>query len=71
MTGDRDRPPYAAVAAELGMSEEAARQAASRLRKRYRELLREEVAQTVAEPADVTTRSGVSLRTLGRGKEFA
>ncbi|MCY2996348.1 MAG: sigma-70 family RNA polymerase sigma factor [Planctomycetota bacterium] len=53
MTGDRDRLPYAAVAAELGMSEEAARQAASRLRKRYRELLREEVAQTLAEPGDV------------------
>jgi RNA polymerase sigma-70 factor (ECF subfamily) len=29
------------------------RQAVSRLRKRYRELLREEVAQTVGDPADV------------------
>jgi len=53
MTGDHDRLPYAAVAAELGISEETARQAASRLRKRYRELLREEVAQTLAEPQDV------------------
>ena len=35
------------------MSEEAVCQAASRLRKRYRELLREEIAQTVAEPGDV------------------
>jgi RNA polymerase sigma factor (sigma-70 family) len=41
------------VAAELGMSAEAVRQAASRLRKRYRELLRAEVAATLAEPADV------------------
>jgi len=47
------RLPYAAVAAELGISEPAARQAASRLRKRYRRLLREEVAQTLAEPGDV------------------
>jgi RNA polymerase sigma-70 factor (ECF subfamily) len=37
----------------LGISEQAARQAASRLRKRYRELLREEVSQTVAEPGDI------------------
>jgi RNA polymerase sigma-70 factor (ECF subfamily) len=53
LTGDRQRLPYPALAAELGMSEEAVRQAASRLRKRYRELLREEIAQTVAEPGDV------------------
>jgi DNA-directed RNA polymerase specialized sigma24 family protein len=53
LTGDCQRLPYAAWASELGISEEAARQAASRLRKRYRELLREEVAQTLAEPADV------------------
>ena len=53
LTGGQERLPYAAAAAELGMSEEAARQAASRLRKRYRELLREEVSQTVAEPRDI------------------
>lgn len=48
LTGDRGRPRYAALAAEPGMSEEAARQAASRLPKRYRELLREEVARTLS-----------------------
>lgn len=53
LTGDRGGLPYAALAADLGMSEDAARQAASRLRKRYRALLREEVAQTVAEPGDI------------------
>jgi hypothetical protein len=53
LIGDRQGLSYAALAAELNMSEEAARQAASRLRKRYRELLREEVAQTLAEPAEV------------------
>jgi RNA polymerase sigma-70 factor (ECF subfamily) len=53
LSGDRDLLPYAALAAELGMSEAATRQAASRLRGRYRQLLREEVAQTVAEPEEV------------------
>jgi DNA-directed RNA polymerase specialized sigma24 family protein len=53
LTGGGERLPYAVLAAELGISEEAARQAASRLRKRYRELLREEVAQTLAETGDV------------------
>jgi RNA polymerase sigma factor (sigma-70 family) len=53
LTGDRERLPYATLATEMGVSEEAARQAANRLRKRYRELLRAEVAQTLPEPADV------------------
>lgn len=50
LTGQADRLPYAELAAELGMTEGAARQAASRLRKRYRELLRTEILQTLAEP---------------------
>ena len=41
------------IARELGTTEEAARQAAHRLRKRYRELLREEVRRTIAEPGEV------------------
>jgi RNA polymerase sigma-70 factor (ECF subfamily) len=41
------------VAVELEMSAEAVRQAASRLRKRYRELLRAEVAATVEGPETV------------------
>jgi RNA polymerase sigma-70 factor (ECF subfamily) len=38
---------YAAVAARLGMTEGAVKVAAHRLRQRYRELIREEIAQTV------------------------
>jgi len=53
LTGSSERLPYATLGDELDLSEEAARQAASRLRKRYRELLREEVANTLAEPDDV------------------
>ena len=43
--------PYAHAAAELKMSEGAVRVAVHRLRRRYRELLREEIAQTLANPA--------------------
>lgn len=53
LAGQRDQLPYVELAQQLGLSEDAARQAASRLRKRYRQLLREEVAQTTAEPGDV------------------
>lgn len=46
--------PYAEAAAKLGMDEGAVRVAVHRLRKRYRELLREEIAQTVNNPAQVS-----------------
>jgi RNA polymerase sigma-70 factor (ECF subfamily) len=42
--------PYAQVAAALGWQEGTVRVAAHRLRKRYRELLREEIAQTLSRP---------------------
>jgi RNA polymerase sigma-70 factor (ECF subfamily) len=51
--GEKGSPPYAQVAAELGMSEGALKVAVHRLRQRYRELLRFEVAQTVASPGEV------------------
>jgi len=41
------------IAAELDMTENAVKQAFHRFRQRYRVLLREEVAQTVAQPGDV------------------
>ena len=41
------------VAAQLGMTENAVKQAFHRLRQRYRQLLRDEIAQTVAVPGDV------------------
>lgn len=45
--------PYAELAARLQMSEGAVKVAAHRLRRRYRELLREEIAQTVVSPEQV------------------
>ena len=46
-------PSQAEVAAQLGMSENAVRQAFYRFRQRYQALLREEIANTVATPGDV------------------
>ncbi len=53
LMADRSAISYSQAAAVLGISEEAARVAVHRLRRRYRELLREEIAQTLAEPARV------------------
>ena len=44
---------YAEGAGRLGMSEEALRKAVQRLRKRYQDLFRLEIAHTVANPSEV------------------
>jgi RNA polymerase sigma-70 factor (ECF subfamily) len=53
LVGERTALPYAELAAKLGVSEGTVKSAAHRLRQRYRELLRSEIAQTVAEPGEV------------------
>jgi DNA-directed RNA polymerase specialized sigma24 family protein len=53
LTGGRSEVPFAAIAVELTLTEGAVKMAASRLRKRYGEILREEIARTVDGPADV------------------
>jgi RNA polymerase sigma-70 factor (ECF subfamily) len=50
---DQGDTPYAVLALELGTSEGALKVAVHRLRKRYRDLFRQEIAETVADPADV------------------
>jgi RNA polymerase sigma-70 factor (ECF subfamily) len=45
--------PYADLAREMNTSEGALKVAIHRLRKRYRELFRQEIADTVADPAKV------------------
>jgi DNA-directed RNA polymerase specialized sigma24 family protein len=47
------------IARELGMTESAVQQAASRLRKRYREALREEIAATLDDPSDAAVESEI------------
>src|SRR5215475_10446020 len=49
----RSDAPYAALAREMNTSEGALKVAIHRLRKRYRELFHQEIADTVADPADV------------------
>jgi DNA-directed RNA polymerase specialized sigma24 family protein len=46
----KDAGPYSLTAASLGMSESALRVAVHRLRRRYRELLRDEIAHTLSDP---------------------
>lgn len=53
LTGGREAGGYAEAGAELGMTEGAVKTAVHRLRRRYRELLRDEIAQTVAGPEEI------------------
>jgi RNA polymerase sigma-70 factor (ECF subfamily) len=53
LTDESDRPSQAKIAGELGMAENAVKQAFHRLRQRYRELLREEISHTVMLPGDI------------------
>ena len=45
--------PYAALARDMNTTEGALKVAIHRLRKRYRDLFRQEIADTVADPADI------------------
>jgi RNA polymerase sigma-70 factor (ECF subfamily) len=53
LLGAAERVPYSRIAPAVGLSEEAARAAAQRLRHRYREILREEVARTIDDPSEI------------------
>src|SRR6266478_1093162 len=53
LVGDAHGPLQAEIAAELYMTENAVKQAFHRFRQRYRLLLREQIALTVAQPGEV------------------
>ncbi len=53
LTAERGEISYAEIAAELGMTENAARVAVHRLRRRFREVSREEIAHTVSRPEEI------------------
>ena len=53
LAGEPDGISQAKIAAELAMTENAVKQAYHRFRHRYRELLLEEIAHTVAAPGDI------------------
>jgi RNA polymerase sigma factor (sigma-70 family) len=53
LMGSRESQPYAELAAKLKMPEGALKVAVHRLRKRYRELIRSEIANTVGRSDDI------------------
>ncbi len=53
LLAERGAIDYAAVARQLGGNERSARVAVHRLRKRFREIYREEISQTLADGADL------------------
>lgn len=53
LTAGKDESAQGKVAKSLGMEEVTVRVAVHRLRKRYRQLLREEISQTLSDAADV------------------
>ncbi len=53
LTAGKGALSHAAAAAALGLDEGTVRVVVHRLRKRYRELLRDEISQTLADPAQV------------------
>lgn len=64
LSGDSEAVDYQQAAAALGLTPAAAKQAAYRLRKQYRQLFREEVARTVGDEAEVDEEIGRLLTTL-------
>lgn len=53
LTAEGSQRPYRGIASKLGTSEGAVKVAVHRLRKRFGEALRREIAETVADPAEV------------------
>jgi RNA polymerase sigma-70 factor (ECF subfamily) len=59
-------PPYAETAVAAGMTIGAVKVAVHRLRRRYRDVLREEIAQTVASPDDIDDEIHRLITIVGR-----
>ncbi len=66
LTAERGSIPYAKLASALQTTEGAARVALHRLRKRFREIFREAVAETVAAPEDLDQEVCYVLEVLSR-----
>ncbi len=63
--GDKATVPYRELAERLGMTEGSVKVAVHRLRRRCRDLLRAEIAETVASPKDVDEELRDLFRALG------
>jgi RNA polymerase sigma-70 factor (ECF subfamily) len=67
LTGDKQEVSQTDLAARLGMSEGALRVTLHRLRKRFRELVREEIAGTVGDSTHVREEMSYLLEVLSQG----
>ena len=67
LMAERGAIDYAGVAGQLGVNEGAARVAVHRLRKRFREIYREEISQTLADGADLDAELRHLAAALARG----
>jgi DNA-directed RNA polymerase specialized sigma24 family protein len=65
LTGDKRPVPYTVLASETGSKEAALKMAVSRMRQRYGELLRDEIAQTVSGPAEAEDELHALFAALG------
>ena len=66
LTGDDSRIPYRRLSEDLAMSEGALKVAVHRLRRRFREVLRYEISQTVAHPDEVREEIRYLMSVIGR-----
>jgi len=69
LTNERDELSYTNLAAELGMPETAVKKQLHNMRQRYRSLLRDEVSQTVEDPADIDDEIRYLCASLAAGTE--
>src|SRR5215467_8054704 len=69
LTDERDEVSYANLSAELGIAETAGKKQLDNMRRRYRSLLRDEVLQTVEDPADVDDEIRYLCAALATGTE--
>jgi RNA polymerase sigma-70 factor (ECF subfamily) len=65
LTAERGEIPYSTIAEVLGIGEGGARSAVHRLRKRFRQLFRAAIADTVSDPAEVDQEIRHVVRALG------
>lgn len=66
LTAARGEVSYREISARLGLNEGAARVALHRLRKRFRQLFRDEIAETVSDPTEIDDEMRHIVSVLGR-----
>ena len=66
LTGERSAIPYAQLSAKLHISDSALKVTVHRLRRRYRDLLRMEVAATVSKPEEIEEELRYLFRVLAQ-----